>query len=122
MSFILRWLGLDRAKAPVGLRPHRDLELALPYDAAYDKALEAFDLVLGANVWIDDRRAGLIEAGFGLVNTERVRATLQAGGDALTRVHVEAFYPAGAAVPESSRYVDALAAALEPDAIRSNPV
>lgn len=109
MSFIARWLGLGKSGARVGLRPHRDLVLALGYDAAYDRTLEAIELALGAYVSIDDRKGGLIEAGFGLVNNERVRCSLRAIDDANTSVRVEAFFPAGAQVPERSAAVEALA-------------
>ncbi len=108
----MRWLGLERARVKVGLRPHREFAVALPYDEAFSKTLEAFELVLGASVWSDDRIAGTIEAGFGIVNSERIRATLERAGEAITNVRVEAFFPAGVEVPERSRYVDALAAAL----------
>jgi hypothetical protein len=100
MSFLLRWLG--RKENPrIGLRPHKNVELPLPFDAAYDR-------VLGAYISIDDRRAGFVEAAFGLVNNERVRCSLERIGDDRTSVRVEAFFPAGAVVPERSPAVDAL--------------
>ena len=112
MSFFLKWLKPD-LKSRVGLRPHRKLTVEMTWDAAYVRALELLDSRLGANVTIDDRRGGFIEAGFGLINSERVRVTLERQSDLLTGVRIEAFYPAGATVPERSRYVDALADALE---------
>ena len=111
MSFILRWL-FDRPSARTGLRPHRDVELALPYDAAYDAALSAMDRVLGAYVSIDDRPGGLIEAAFGLVNNERIRCSFDRVDATHTTVRIEANFPAGTAIPERSRAVDALADAL----------
>jgi hypothetical protein len=112
MSFIVRWLGLERPGARVGLRPHRDLELELDYDAAYARCMDAVERVLGATVAIDDRSGGLIEAAFGLVNSERVRCTFSRVDSNRTALRIEAFFPAGTAVPETSRNVDALAAAL----------
>lgn len=112
MSFLLRWLRPETS-AKVGLRPHREVTLALHYDAAYTRVLEALDAALGANVTIDDRRTGLIEAGFGLINSERVRVSLERSGESSTLVRIEAFYAAGVAVPEKSRSVEALADALE---------
>lgn len=112
MSFILTWLGLRRSAPSVGLRPHRDVELPVDYDAAYASVLSAIELTLGANVTIDDRRAGFIEAAFGLVNSERVRCTFERVGASHTRVRVEAFFPAGAMVQSHSRAVDALADTL----------
>lgn len=112
MSFLLRWLR-PQTTAKVGLRPHRDVTLALDYDGAYSRVLETLDAALGANVTIDDRRAGLIEAGFGLINSERVRVSLEHESGTVTRARIEAFYPAGVAIPERSKAVEALADALE---------
>ena len=109
MSFIARWLNLAKDRRRVGLRPHSDVVLAAGYDAAYDSVLSAIELALGAYVAIDDRRGGLIEAAFGLVNNERVRCTLSRIDDSNTSVRIEAFFPAGASVRERSRAVDALA-------------
>jgi hypothetical protein len=113
MSFIARWLNLASDRRRVGLRPHRDVNLTLEYDAAYERVLRAVEGVLGAYVAIDDRRGGSIEAAFGLVNNERVRCTLTRVDDANTAVRVEAFYPAGATVHERSLAVDAMADHLE---------
>jgi hypothetical protein len=109
---LLRWLGLERPASVVGLRPHRDVELATGYDDAYAKVLSAIELALGASVTLDDRRNGIVEAAIGLINNERVRCTLHALDASHTRVRVEAFFPAGAVVPPSSRAVDALATML----------
>jgi hypothetical protein len=113
MSFIARWLNLTKDRKQVGLRPHRDVEVAAGYDAAYDRVLRGVELALGAYLAIDDRRGGLIEAAFGLVNSERVRCTLQRTDDSHTAVRIEAFFPAGASVHDRSRAVDALADHLE---------
>jgi hypothetical protein len=110
--FIMKWLGFGKPKPTVGLRPHRDVDLDGGYDVAYSRVLSGIELVLGANVTIDDRRGGLIEAAFGLVNSERVRCTLTRTDESHTHVRVEAFFPAGAAVPDQSRAVDALAEML----------
>lgn len=113
MSFIFRWLGLAKPAPAVGLRPHRDVELPCDYDAAYSRVLSAIELTLGANVAIDDRRSGLIEAAFGLVNSERVRCSFERLDPSNTRVRIEAFFPAGAMIQTNSRAVDALADTLE---------
>jgi hypothetical protein len=113
VSFILRWLGLGAAQPGVGLHPRRDVALALPYDAAFDGVLDAIDRVLGANVAACDRKAGTIEAAFGLVNSERVRCSVQRADAGRTAVRIEAYFPAGAEVPARSRAVDALAESLE---------
>jgi hypothetical protein len=113
MSFIMRWLGFAKPKPAVGLRPHRDVDLTLDYDAAHARVLSAIELTLGANVTIDDRRAGFVEAAFGIVNSERVRCTIERVDASKTHVRIEAFFPAGAIVQSNSRAVDALADALE---------
>ncbi|MBV8434845.1 MAG: hypothetical protein JO029_11255 [Candidatus Eremiobacteraeota bacterium] len=112
MSFILKWLGFEKPSAAIGLRPHRDVELPVDYDAAYARVLSGIELVLGANVSLDDRRGGTVEATFGLVNSERIRCTLTRVDPTCTHVRVEAFFPAGAAVPARSRAVEALAETL----------
>lgn len=111
--FLLKWLGFGKPAPAVGLRPHRDVELPVDYDTAYARVLSAIELTLGANISIDDRRSGLVEAAFGLVNSERVRCTFDRLDASCTRVRVEAFFPAGAIVQSNSRAVDALADALE---------
>jgi len=112
LKLIARWLGLNRRVPRVGLHPRRDVELEESYDEAYARVLTAVETVLGANVALADRTGGRIEARFGLVNNERVACTLERIGETKTRVRVEAYFPAGADVPERSRAVDALAAAL----------
>ncbi|HEY1654137.1 MAG TPA: hypothetical protein VGF86_03380 [Candidatus Tumulicola sp.] len=113
MSFLRRWLDLAKDRKRVGLRPHRDVIVDAPYEAAYDRVLEAAEFVLGASVASRDRGSGTIEASFGLVNSERVRCTLQSIDDRRTAIRVEAFFPAGAAPRERSLAVEALADALE---------
>lgn len=114
MSFLARWL-FGKPSATAGLRPHRDVMLALGYGDAYARVLESIELALGAYVAVDDRKTGFIEAAFGLVNSERVRCTLQPIDDDRTSVRIEAFFPAGAQVRETSQAVDALADMLEHD-------
>jgi len=113
MSFIARWLNLAKDRRSVGLRPHRECDLDLGYDAAFDCVLHGIETVLGAYIGTSDRAAGTIEAAFGLVNNERVRCALQSLDDGRTRVRVEAYFPAGATVREHSRAVDALADYVE---------
>jgi hypothetical protein len=115
MAFIpalLKWLGLERGPARVGLRPHRVLELDCG-DAAYENCLACIDTVLGATVYSNDRKTGFIEAGFGLVNSERLRISLEPINAVHTRVRIEAFYPATVKPPATSLVVDALADALQ---------
>ena len=112
MKFLTRWLGFERPGARVGLRPHRDVELPLDVATAYARCRAALDSVLGASILVDDEKTGFIEAGFGLVNSERLRCTLSRIDAGHTAIRIEAFFPAGVDVPASSRNVDALADAL----------
>lgn len=118
MSFfheLLVSLGLrKRIAPPIGLRAHRDVVVALGIDAAHERVLDALTKTLGANAYLDDRIAHVIEAGFGLVNAERVRVTLESVGPLQTQVRIEAQYRAGVERPSQSRNVDALADALAP--------
>ena len=111
MSFLAKWI-FGKSAAPAGLRPHRTVEVALPYDAAYDRVLDAIDRTLGANVAVDDRKNGFVEASFGTVNSERVRCRIETIDASHTAVHVEAYFPPSAIVRERSLAVDALAGAL----------
>jgi hypothetical protein len=110
MSFILKWLRPETSSR-VGLRPHRDVELGLPYDDAYDRVRSEIDRTLGATVYVDDRAGRLIEAGFGLVRSERIRCSFEIA-DEKTNVRIEALFPAGATVPEKSAAVETLAQAI----------
>lgn len=116
MSFfreLLVSLGLRKRTAPqIRLRAHRDVIVPLDIDAAHARVLDALVKTLGANVYADDRVAHTIEAGFGLVNAERVQVGLASEGAAQTRVQIEALYRAGVERPSQSRNVDALADAL----------
>ena len=107
MSFIARWLNLTRDRRPVGLRPHREIELDAGYDDARARVLQGIEVALGA--YVAANRDAVVEAAFGLVNNERVRCTLERSGETQTRVRIEAYFPAGSAVREHSRAVEVLA-------------
>ncbi len=112
MSFFLKWLKAETT-AHIGLRPHRLVELPVDFDTAYGRVLHAIEVTLGANVYIDDRNGRFIEAGFGLVNNERVRVSFETESAFATCVRVEAYFPAGAKIPKKSAAVDVLADTLE---------
>ncbi len=112
MRFFLKWLKPETSSR-IGLRPHRVVELPLDYETTYSRVLEAIEVTLGANVYVDDPKGRYIEAGFGLVNNERVRVSFEPQNDASTRVRIEAYFQAGAKIPEKSAAVDALANTLE---------
>ena len=111
-SSLKRWLGIEPLKPLVGFRPHRTVDVGAPYDATYDRVYAAMDAVLGANVRDADRKTGVIDADFGTIGSERIRATVERLDDATSRVHVEARFAASAAPQERSNAVDALADSL----------
>ncbi len=106
------WLGIEPIKPRVGLRPHRTVEVASDYDATYDRVHAAMETVLGANVRDADRKTGIIDADFGTIGSERLRASVERVDDANARVHIEARYPATKTPPTRSGAVDALATHL----------
>ncbi|MEO9169985.1 MAG: hypothetical protein ABI282_01030 [Candidatus Baltobacteraceae bacterium] len=111
MSFFLKWLR-PGTSSRIGLRPHRTVEVRLAFEAAYERALIEIESTLGANVYVDDRNGRLIEAGFGVINNERIRCTFDEIDATHTQVRIEALFHAGSAVPEKSAAVDALADAV----------
>lgn len=117
MSFIARWLNLAKDRRPVGLRPHREVEIDAGFDEVYERVVRAVEVALGAYVAASDP-SGVVEAAFGLVNNERVRCTLAAAGAARTAVRIEAYFPAGAKIREHSQAVDVLARYLESESKR----
>jgi hypothetical protein len=110
---MIRFL-LDRIRGrrtPVNVRSHRELTLPVDVQTARGRARRAIEEVLGANVYAEE--AGWIDAGFGLVNQERITVSFEAVTHVQTRVVIEARYPAALSRPERSRAVEALADALE---------
>ena len=111
MSFFLKWLRAGTS-AKISLRPRQDVTLASNYGDAYAKTLDAVERILGANPTVNDKPGKLIEASFGLVNSERIRISFESKSETETTVRIEALYPAGAAIPADSRAVTTLANAL----------
>jgi hypothetical protein len=112
MSFLLKWLR-PPTSSRIALRPQRTLELPVAYEALYDRVLDALRVKLGANVYVDDRAGRSIEAGFGLVNSERLRVSFDVTDASRTVARIEAIFPAGMSVPPRSASLDALADAIE---------
>ena len=114
---LLSWLGLERPSSRVSLRPHRAVELPLSLQAAHRRCLDALDSVLGATVYADEvhdeQGSAFIEAGFGLVQSERLRVFLNRIGDTHTNARIEAIYPANITSSERSLAVETLAETLQ---------
>ncbi|HEY3674903.1 MAG TPA: hypothetical protein VGK84_02830 [Candidatus Tumulicola sp.] len=113
MSFIARWLDLRKQRRRVGLRPHGEVSIECTVPEAADRVRRAIADVLGAHVSHDDGAS--IEAAFGLVQSERIRISINAIDERRSDVRAEAIYPPGRPVPERSAAVDALLAALARD-------
>ena len=79
-------------------------------DEARARCLKAIADVAGANVQRDSGET--IEAGFGIVNSERLTLRFEPIDPTHTRLRIEAFYPARLAPPPRSMAVDALTKAL----------
>jgi hypothetical protein len=113
MSFIARWLDLRKQRRQVGLRPHGEVSIDCTAHEAAERVRRTIADVLGAHVSYDD--GNTIEAAFGLVQSERIRCSVNAVDESRSHVRAEAIYPPGRAIPERSAAVDALLAALSRD-------
>lgn len=105
---MIAWLGIARPTT-IALHPSRTLELALSKDAAFDRCRDGVERVLGGFIREADRERGTIEAGFGLIFSERLTCSVSAIDATHARVVIEARRGAQAATATPSSYVDALA-------------
>jgi hypothetical protein len=105
---MIAWLGMARPKT-VALHPSRTIELALPKDEAFDRCVDGIERVLGGVIREAQRDRGTIEAGFGLIFSERLTCTVSPIDATHARVVIEARRGAQAATAMPSSYVDALA-------------
>ena len=105
---MIAWLGIARPTT-IALHPSRTIELALSKDEAFDRCRDGIERVLGGVIREADRERGTIEAGFGLIFSERLTCTVSSIDAAHSRVVIEARRGAQAATAMPSSYVDALA-------------
>jgi len=90
VEFLRKWLGLTIERpAQVAVRPSRVLELELPFVAAFARARQGLEHVLGAHVTNGSAGAGELEATFGLTFSERLACRLQSIDESHTRVTIE---------------------------------
>lgn len=108
MKFLRNWLSLERP-AGVALHASRKIEIAAPFDRVYDRCLGGIEQILGGHVSSADRAAGVIEATFGLINSERLTIRLEKTAGENTAATIESRRGAVSSAPASSSYVDALA-------------
>jgi hypothetical protein len=105
---MIAWLGIARPRT-IALHPSRTIELALSKDEAFDRCRDGIERVLGGVIREAQRDRGTIEAGFGLIFSERLTCTISAIDPTHSEVVVEARRGAQAATAMPSSYVDALA-------------
>lgn len=105
---MIAWLGIARPTT-IALHPSRTIELALSQGEAFDRCRDGIERVLGGVIREADRKRGTIEAGFGLIFSERLTCTVSAINATHSRVVIEARRGAQAATAMPSSYVDALA-------------
>lgn len=105
---MIAWLGIAAPKT-IALHPSRTIELAVSKNEAFDRCRDGIERVLGGFIRESDRERGTIEAGFGLIFSERLTCTVTAVDAAHARVVIEARRGAQAATALPSSYVDALA-------------
>lgn len=79
-----------------------------PRAAVFERCVDAVKNVLGGHISSANQDEGTIEAGFGLINSERLTLAVETI-DGATRVTIEARRGAIGEPPRSSSYVDALA-------------
>lgn len=109
MSFLLRWLGLtiDRPEG-LSVRPARTLEVALPFEEAFERCMSGLRDGVGANISACDQEAGTIEAAFGLINSERIACMVRRGGATTSVITIESRRIAGSGLSKSSAVLERL--------------
>ncbi|HET9393166.1 MAG TPA: hypothetical protein VFO29_06590 [Candidatus Rubrimentiphilum sp.] len=105
---MIAWLGIAAPKT-IALHPSRTIELAVSKDEAFDRCRDGIERVLGGFIRDEERERGTIEAGFGLINSERLTCTVAALDAEHSSVLIEARRGAQAATATPSSYVTALA-------------
>ncbi len=109
MSFLLKWLGLNIERSSnIGLRPSRTLELELPFEAAFERCIEALENDLGAIVRDRNPQTGSIDASFGLMFSERIACSLTKIDQTHTMIRIESHRSAQIELPKDTQVLDRL--------------
>ncbi len=108
MKFLRNWLNPERP-AGVALHAGRNLEVLAPAAQVYARCIGGIEQILGGHVGRADAATGVIEASFGLINSERLTVRVRPLDDARTAVIIESRRGAVSSAPASSSYVAALA-------------
>lgn len=112
MRFLLKWLRVERPPG-VALHPRRTVDLDITALQAFDRARQGIEFTLGGIVRESSREGGIIEATFGLVNSERMTVHVEATETAKSRVVIETRRGVSGQPAPRSDYVDALARYLQ---------
>lgn len=112
MKFFRDWLRIERPSG-VALHAAQTIELDLPCDEAFALCARGIEDVLGGAIRSRDEQHGVIEATFGLIDSERMTCTLESLGERRTRAIVESRRGARPEPARASRYVRALAEFLQ---------
>ncbi len=112
MKFFRDWLRVER---PPGVAPTASQTIVLerPCERLFQECIRGVEDVLGGSVRESDSQSGRIEATFGLVNSERLRCTIEKLDEHRTRVTVESRRGASAEPAKPSQYVRALVEFLQ---------
>jgi len=118
VSFLLKWLGFERAPQAFDVRPSRTIVLELSAEAAFDVVLRALDAAVGAQIESADRERGTIDATFGLIFSERIACSLRSLAPGSTEVVLESRRRAAARPTTDRDVLDRLTEYLTRDAAR----
>lgn len=125
MRFLLRWLRIERPPG-VALHPIRIVQLQAGPEQAYGRCAAIVEQTLGGHITAHDAPS-LLEASFGLVNSERISLSIEARADGGSTVRLQSRRLAGAQQTQESAYLSRFERELaadgryEADEIRSNP-
>lgn len=112
MRFLFKWLRIERPPG-VALHPRRMVELDMPAAQAFERATTGVEFVLGGVIRESDSARGVIEATFGLVNSERMTVSIEGVDLTKSRVLIETRRGVSGQQPSRSDYVEALANYLQ---------
>jgi hypothetical protein len=115
MKFLRDWLRVERPPG-VALHPTQTVDVDRAYDAVFAQCVRGIEDVLGGAVRERNEQLGIIEATFGLIDSERLTCTVERLKEQRTRVIIESRRGASAQPAKSSQYVNALAEFLQTNA------
>jgi hypothetical protein len=112
MKFLRDWLRVERPSG-VALHASQTIELDRPRDDVFELCTRGIEDVLGGAIRSRDEERGIIEATFGLIDSERMSCTLEPLGQQRTRLIIESRRGARPQPAQPSQYVRALAEFLQ---------